>query len=461
MTAWTDFVKQYAKEKNLSYKESLKQAAPSYKQQKENPCPKGHAVCSCSAEPPTPAVEPPATPKGEKFKISDELAIFINKPLNSIFTQNEIVRFINSYITKNNLNDYPNRAFFLDDKLAKLFNLPNTKSIRFFEYVKKLNHHFFKIKNDSPEVVPPTKKYKKVKLNIIEDEPISRPAIEPPPPQTRELTETKDYKLQFAKKRKRLTKKQQRKKPPSYPPTIIETPLKKRNLIFPTPYRKVKLNIIEDDAVELPKIEPPPTQTRELTETIETTNEPIKSLPPLVSETEEELNKTSIPKLKEMLKELNFTKFAKFKKQDYVDKILELKNIPKGVWWRGKYDFLYNDLKTLYSYLDNTTMFNIEYIKRALLKDINKLEELKKSNLKGEQRRQKYRLIKDQIERFEEFIKEFDKLNNIDFEKEVEKLENEDAERKKRIDKYFEKKESEPTPVVVPLEAAFFNRYKK
>lgn len=184
MTAWTDYVKQYAKEKNLSYKEAMKQAAPSYKQHKENPCPKGHAVCSCSAEPPTPA-----------------------------------------------------------------------------------------------EVVPPTKKYKKVKLNIIEDEPISRPAIEPPPPQTRELTETKDYKLQFAKKRKRLTKKQQRKKPPSYPPTIIETPLKKRNLIFPTPYRKVKLNIIEDDAVELPKIEPPPTQTRELTETIETTNEPIKSSP--------------------------------------------------------------------------------------------------------------------------------------------------------------------------------------
>lgn len=366
MTAWTDYVKQYAKEKNLSYKEAMKQAAPSYKQHKEKPCPKGHAVCSCSAEPPTPA-----------------------------------------------------------------------------------------------EVVPPTKKYKKVKLNIIEDEPISRPTIEPPEPQTRELTETKDYKLQFAKKRKRLTKKQQRKKPPSYPPTIIETPLKKRNLIFPTPYRKVKLNIIEDDAVELPKIEPLPTQTRELTETIETTNEPIKSLPPLVSETEDDLNKTPIPKLKEMLKELNFTKFAKFKKQDYVDKILELKNIPKGVWWRGKYDFLYNDLKTLYSYLDNTTMFNIEYIKRALLKDINKLEELKKSNLKGEQRRQKYRLIKDQIERFEEFIKEFDKLNNIDFEKEVEKLENEDAERKKRIDKYFEKKESEPTPVVVPLEAAFFNRYKK
>jgi hypothetical protein len=118
---------------------------------------------------------------------------------------------------------------------------------------------------------------KKVKLNIIEDEPIRRPAIEPPEPQTRELTETKDYKLQFAKKRRRLTKKQQRKKPPSYPPTIIEGQPKKKKLIFPTPYRKVKLNIIEDDAaaIELPKIEPPALQTQELTETIETTNEPI------------------------------------------------------------------------------------------------------------------------------------------------------------------------------------------
>jgi hypothetical protein len=212
MTAWTDFVKQYAKENNLSYKESLKQAAPSFKQQKEKPCPKGHTVCSCSAEPPTPAVEPPATSKSEKFKISDELAIFINKPLNSIFTQNEIVRFINSYITKNNLNDYPNRAFFLDDKLAKLFNLPNTKSIRFFEYVKKLDHHFFKIKNDSAEpptpaeVAPPTKKYKKVKLNIIEDE-------EPTP-------------------------------------EVVPKKLKKKKLKMPSPYRKVTLNIIEDDDIE-------------------------------------------------------------------------------------------------------------------------------------------------------------------------------------------------------------------
>lgn len=141
MTAWTDFVKQYAKENNLSYKESLKQAAPSFKQQKEKPCPKGHTICSCSAEPPTP-----------------------------------------------------------------------------------------------PEVAPPTKKYKKVKLNIIEDE-------EPTP-------------------------------------EVVPKKLKKKKLKMPSPYRKVKLNIIEDDAdadaIELPKIEPPPTQTRELTETIETTNEPIK-----------------------------------------------------------------------------------------------------------------------------------------------------------------------------------------
>jgi hypothetical protein len=169
MTAWTDFVKQFAKENNISYKQAMTDAKQHYKQHKEKPCPKGHAVCSCGS------------------------------------------------------------------------------SI----------------------------KYKKVKLNIIEDEPISRPTIEPPEPQTRELTETKDYKLQFAKKRRRLTKKQQRKKPPSYPPTIMEGQPKKKKLIFPTPYRKVKLNIIEDAAVELPKIEPPPVKTRKLTETIESKEEPI------------------------------------------------------------------------------------------------------------------------------------------------------------------------------------------
>lgn len=371
MTAWTDYVKQYAKEKNLSYKESLKQAGPSYKQHKENPCPKGHAVCSCSAEPPTPA-----------------------------------------------------------------------------------------------EVAPPTKKYKKVKLNIIEDKPISRPAIEPPEPQTRELTETKEYKLQFAKKRKRLTKKQQRKKPPSYPPTIYEAIPQKRKLIFPTPYRKVKLNIIEDDAIELPKIEPPPTQTRELIETFETTEEPIKPkkkksrkvkldiqgehIPPLVSKTEEELNKTPIPKLKEMLKELNFTKFAKFKKQDYVDKILELKNIPKGVWWRGEYPWLYDTLKKLYNYLDNTAMFNIEVTKRALLKDINRLEEFKKNRIPGEHGRTQYSLIVRKIERGKEHIKEFDRLNNIDFEKEVEKLEKEHADRKKRFADANKKPEPISRPKIEP-----------
>lgn len=388
MTAWTDFVKQYAKEKNLSYKEAMKQAAPSYKQHKENPCPKGHTVCSCSAEPPTPT-EPP-TP--------DE----VTQNIQNIYKQNKE----DTKLTKKQLYD-PLSVLSPTDQ-TKVKNLVNNLKIPSVKEMLAL------LKNKTTE------------------------------PQINE---------------------------------VISKKIKKKKLKMPLPYRKVTLNILEDDAIELPKIEPPEPQTRELIETIETIEEPIKQkkkksrkvkldiqgdhLPPLVSETEDDLNKTPIPKLKEMLKELNFTKFAKFKKQDYVDKILELKNIPKGVWWRHKYDFLYSDLKTLYSYLDDTTMFNIEYIKRALLKDINKLEELKKSNLKGEQRRQKYRLIKDQIERFEEFIKEFDKLNNIDFEKEVEKLENEDAERNKRIDKYFEKKESEPTPVVVPLEAAFFNRYKK
>jgi len=295
---------------------------------------------------------------------------------------------------------------------------------------------------------------KKVKLNIIEDEPIRRPAIEPPPVQTRELTETKEYKLQFAKKRRKLTKKQQRKKPPSYPPTIIEEQPKKKKVILPSPYRKVKLNIVEDEdapAVELPKIEPPPVQTRELTETIETTDEPIPQkvrklrkrkldiqespLPPLVSQTEDELMKTSIPKLKEMLKELNWTKIAKFKKQDYIDKILELKNIPKGVWWRYKYPWLYKDLTSIHRYLNaDEVYYNIEYQKKQLQHYTDKLKDLKKNRIPGEEGRTQISLTKRVIDSKKDHIKEYDRLKNIDFEQEVKKLEDEDAARKKRFE---------------------------
>lgn len=270
------------------------------------------------------------------------------------------------------------------------------------------------------------------------------------------MTAWTDYVKQYAKEKNLSYKESLKQAGPSYK-QHKET--QSKDVPKSKKYKKVKLNIIEDDAIELPKIEPPPTQNRELTETFETIEEPIKPkkkksrkvkldiqgehIPPLVSKTEEELNKTPIPKLKNMLKELNFTKFAKFKKQDYVDKILELKNIPKGVWWRGKYPWLYDTLKKLYNYLDNTAMFNIEVTKRALLKDINRLEEFKKNRIPGEHGRTQYSLIVRNIEKGKEHIKEFDRLNNIDFEKEVEKLEKEDADRKKR----FADANKEPEPI--------------
>ena len=268
MTAWTDFVKQYAKENNLSYKESLKQAAPSFKQQKGPSSPTPHPWDSSVAT--------------ERQRLRNE---------------------------KNNA-----------------------------------------------EVSPPTKKYKKVKLNIIEDE-------EPTP-------------------------------------EVVPKKLKKKKLKMPSPYRKVTLNIIEDDDIETT-----------------TTNERIQSLPPLVSETEDELNKTPIPKLKEMLKELNFTKFAKFKKQDYIDKILELKN---GIWWRYKYPLHYERLNDVNNYLKPDGIGS----KNMYLETINKLTKDNKRNTLG---------VLDLLQRRK---KQLDELINFDFEEDIQRLEKEaadrDANRKKK-----------------------------
>lgn len=370
MTVWTDFVKQYAKENNLSYKEAMKQAKLPYRNVKLN------------------IIE------------DDELT-----PAQT----NELTQNIQN-IYKQNKQDTKLTKKQLDDPLSVLSPTDQTK-------VKNLVNNL-----KMPSV--------KEMLALLKNDPVE-------PQINKEVV----------------------------PPT------KKKKLKMPSPYRKVTLNIIEDDATEPPKIET-------IEEPIEEPIKPKKKksrnvkldiqgeyIPPIVSETEDELNKTPIPKLKEMLKELNFTKFAKFKKQDYVDKILELKNIPKGVWWNEKYPWLYKDLETMHRYLTNDSpYYNMKNQKYTLQKKMDKLEELKKSNLKGEHYRTQIKLIKNSIERIKEQIKEFDDLSNIDFEKEVEKLENEaadsDADRKKKIDEYFAKKETEPIPPSPSLDATVFGRYK-
>jgi hypothetical protein len=206
------------------------------------------------------------------------------------------------------------------------------------------------------------KKPRKVKLNIIEPEPITRPKIEPPPVQTKELKETFDYKLKLNERKKKLTKKQKLKKPPNYPPSIIE----------------------EDESIEEP--------------------EPEKKIPSIVSKQEDELMKTTIPKLKEILKELNFTKFSKFKKQDYIDKILELKN---GIWWRYKYPIHYERLQQVNEYLKNPEI---------LLEAINKATEEARNSTNYN-----YQLILDNLKNKKKI---FDLLADFDFEKDIQRLEN-------------------------------------
>jgi chromatin remodeling complex protein RSC6 len=84
-------------------------------------------------------------------RISDELAIFLNKPSGSEMARTQVTREINLYIRANNLQDSLNgRHINPDEKLAALLKIPSGENLTYFNLQRYMSPHFFK--NPKPEV---------------------------------------------------------------------------------------------------------------------------------------------------------------------------------------------------------------------------------------------------------------------------------------------------------------------
>jgi hypothetical protein len=79
--------------------------------------------------------------------ISDELAIFLGKPIGTEMSRVEVSKELNTYIRENGLQDTENnRIINADEKLRKLLGLTNEDELTYFNLHKYLKHHFI-IKN--------------------------------------------------------------------------------------------------------------------------------------------------------------------------------------------------------------------------------------------------------------------------------------------------------------------------
>ena len=86
-------------------------------------------------------------------RISDELALFLEKPSGSEMARTEVTRDINKYIRTNNLQDKDNgRKIIPDSKLATLLKLNETDELTYFNLQRYMSPHFAKA---SKEVVAP------------------------------------------------------------------------------------------------------------------------------------------------------------------------------------------------------------------------------------------------------------------------------------------------------------------
>jgi len=78
-------------------------------------------------------------------KISDELAVFLEKPSGTEMARTEVTRDINKYIRTNSLQDKTNgRKINPDQKLAQLLKLSKTDELTYFNLQKYMSPHFFK-----------------------------------------------------------------------------------------------------------------------------------------------------------------------------------------------------------------------------------------------------------------------------------------------------------------------------
>jgi len=76
-------------------------------------------------------------------KISDELAVFLNKPVGTEMARTEVTREINLYIRANKLQDTTNgRKINADQKLSQLLQLPVEDELTYFNLQKYMSVHF-------------------------------------------------------------------------------------------------------------------------------------------------------------------------------------------------------------------------------------------------------------------------------------------------------------------------------
>ena len=78
-------------------------------------------------------------------KISDELAMFLGKPLGTEMARTEVSRDINRYIRANNLQDPQNgRVINPDKKMTALLRLGKNDELTYFNLQKYMKHHFIR-----------------------------------------------------------------------------------------------------------------------------------------------------------------------------------------------------------------------------------------------------------------------------------------------------------------------------
>ena len=86
-------------------------------------------------------------------RISDELAVFLNKPLGTEMARTAVSREINNYIRTNSLQDKENgRKIIPDAKLTTLLKVTKEDALTYFNLQRFMKHHFIKAE---PVVVAP------------------------------------------------------------------------------------------------------------------------------------------------------------------------------------------------------------------------------------------------------------------------------------------------------------------
>ena len=78
-------------------------------------------------------------------KISEELAVFLEKEIGSEMARTQVTREINNYIRAHNLQDSVNgRHINPDEKLAALLKIPDGENLTYFNLQRYMSPHFFK-----------------------------------------------------------------------------------------------------------------------------------------------------------------------------------------------------------------------------------------------------------------------------------------------------------------------------